>query len=363
MNFTNKKSLGNCNDTSCPKSGIKIHKTDNDYKYNPFAANTNTNTNTKISLTQRQSSLEKPVNYHNTHLNELDLDIDHYSLEDLFNLFNIPNYVLDETTLKHAKQIVLKMHPDKSRLDPKYFLFFSKAYKQIYGIYEFQNKSDKKTYKNEDFFDEDNKQLLDQMFATKKELKKADEFNSWFNKNFEKNHLQNDDERNGYGDWLKSNQGTYVFNGTVSKNNMNEIFEARKKEIQTITVYKGVRDIDANNLGASSLAGHTDNYTGGQGSLGFTDLRQAYVESVIPVTQEDYDKMPKFRNMSEYKNYRDNHSDVQPLSKEESEQILYRNQRQMDLESTALAYKHAQRAEKIKQNQSSFWGELRQITR
>jgi hypothetical protein len=36
--------------------------------------------------------------------------------------------------------------------------------------------------------------------------------------------------------------------------------------------------------------------------LGFTDLRQAYEESVIPVTEEDYNNMPKYKNMNEYKN-------------------------------------------------------------
>ena len=61
----------------------------------------------------------------------LDLDLDHYSLEDLYRLFNIYDCVINEPNLKTAKQIVLKMHPDKSRLDAKYFLFFSKAYKRI----------------------------------------------------------------------------------------------------------------------------------------------------------------------------------------------------------------------------------------
>ena len=42
--------------------------------------------------------------------------------------------------LKNAKQIVLKIHPDKSQLEPKYFIFFSGAYKRLYSIYEFQNK-------------------------------------------------------------------------------------------------------------------------------------------------------------------------------------------------------------------------------
>ena len=361
MNYTNKKSLGNCSSKSCPKAGIKIHNSDNDYTQNPFNSN---NSSSSTTIQNRKSHLEKPVNYHNTHLNELDLDIDHYSLEDLFNLFNIniTNSALDEKTLKQAKQIVLRMHPDKSHLDPKYFLFFSKAYQQIYGIYEFQNKSTQKTYKNEEFFDDGNRKVLDQVFATNQNLKKADNFNLWFNEKFEKNKLENDEDKNGYGDWLKSDEGTYVFNGTVSKNNMNEIFETRKKEVQSLTVYKGVRDITANTLGASSLNGYTENYTGGQGSLGFTDLRQAYVESVIPVTQEDYDRMPKFKNIGEYKTHRESNN-VTPLSKEESEQLLYQQERQMNLESTALAYKHAKQAEKIKQQQQSFWGELKQLTR
>jgi len=116
---------------NCPKSGIKIHKSDNDYNKDPFL---------------KDSKLTKPVSFQNTTLNSLDLDLDNYSLEDLYHLFNISNGHLSEESLKSAKQIVLKMHPDKSRLEPKYFLFFSRAYKRLYSIYDFQNKSDNKKY-------------------------------------------------------------------------------------------------------------------------------------------------------------------------------------------------------------------------
>ena len=92
--------------TSCPKSGIKIHNSNNDYNNN------------------NQSQLSKPVSFQNTTLNSLDLDLDHYSLDDIYHLFNISENKLTEDTLKGAKQIVLKMHPDKSQLDSKYFLFF-----------------------------------------------------------------------------------------------------------------------------------------------------------------------------------------------------------------------------------------------
>ena len=33
------------------------------------------------------------------------------------------------------------MHPDKSKLDKSYFIFFSKAYKLLYSIYEFKHKN------------------------------------------------------------------------------------------------------------------------------------------------------------------------------------------------------------------------------
>jgi hypothetical protein len=137
---------------------------------------------------------------------DLDLDIDNYSLEDLYHLFNIHDQHLTEEKLKNAKKMVLKTHPDKSQLDAKYFLFFSKAYKRIYGIYEFQNKSTNKKHNDEDFFDETNKNILNEMFKKNKKLKDPKNFNTWFNKKFETHRIE-DPNSQGYGDWLKSNEG------------------------------------------------------------------------------------------------------------------------------------------------------------
>ena len=63
----------------------------------------------------------------------LDLDINNYELEDILSLFKLPtNY--NEQHLKQAKQVVLKIHPDKSGLSADYFVFYSKAYKMLYSI-------------------------------------------------------------------------------------------------------------------------------------------------------------------------------------------------------------------------------------
>lgn len=340
----NRRGLGDCTPTICPKAGIKIHQSDNDYTQNPF-----------IKEQIKQSQLSKPVSFQNTTLNSLDLDLDHYSLEDLYHLFNINGGHLSEESLKSAKQIVLKMHPDKSHLDAKYFLFFSKAYKRLFSIYEFQNKSTKKQYKDEDFFDESNQNILNNMFEKNKEFKDPKNFNSWFNQAFEKYRVDNPIEQ-GYGDWLKSDEGFISINENVTKGNMNEVFEQKKKQIQAMTVYNGVTDTFASTFGGSLLDGGSDFSTDN-----YTDLRQAYTETLIPVTQDDYNKIQKFNNVSEYKRYRDQ-VDTTPLTKQEAERKLLRQQEQHDQHSAALAFKYAQEAEKAKQKQQSFWGDIKQIT-
>lgn len=50
----------------------------------------------------------------------VDLDINNYSLNDILNLFQVPEN-FNENHLKNAKKQVLRLHPDKSRLEPKFF--------------------------------------------------------------------------------------------------------------------------------------------------------------------------------------------------------------------------------------------------
>lgn len=356
MNYKNLKNQeANCfKGGGCPKAGIKIHET---------PSQNHNQTQNQNSYISRPSTVRTPVNFYQTSLNNLDLDLDHYSLEDLYNLFNIPGQ-LSENALKNAKQIVYKMHPDKSQLDPKYFRFFSAAYKRIFNIFEFQNKSQNKrpTTNDEDYYDESNKNVLNNMFETNKWLKDPKNFNSWFNEKFEKHSkdiLEDDVGKKGYGDWLKSDEGLYSVNDNITKANMNDAFERQKKQIQSLTVYQGIND-SFSSFSGSLLGDQSDNFTGSNGALGYTDLRQAHIESVIPVTQEDYDRMPKYKTLSEYKARRDN-VDTSPLSEQESQRILLQQGRELEQQSAALAYKYAQQSERARQNNQSFFTDIRQI--
>ncbi len=342
--------------TNCHKGGIKIRDTGNNNTINPFAnVNPFNNPNEVKNVT--------PI-YGKTDYEMIDLDIENYSRNELFNLFGVKNMNLSEDTMKECKKIVLKTHPDKSHLEPKYYQFFAKAYNKLKGIYEFQNKIQiKKTTDTNEYFDSDNGAVLDKVFDTNTKLKDPNNFNKWFNDQFDK-HKVEDDKETGYGGWLKSDEDI-VFTQNVTKSNMAAEMEKRKREVQTLTTYNGVNEQYASTFGGSALMAYDSNFTSnslfsGDG-MGYTDLRQAYVESVIPVTEDDYRRTQKFNSIDEYKRHRDSSNTV-PLSKEEAMKKLFNENKQKDEESAALAYYYAQQTEKAQKNQANFWSGLKQIS-
>jgi len=346
--------------TSCTKTGIKIKNSGNEYKADPFA-------NVNPFANQVREVERVDVNYDKNKYEALDLNIENYSREELYKLFGFrTTAILTEENMKEAKKVVLKTHPDKSRLDNKYFVFFNKAYKKLQDIYEFQNKTNsKKTVDTNEYYDSQNGQVLDKMFDMKKDLKDANNFNKWFNEQFEKHRLE-DPVEHGYGNWLKSDEDIIFTPQNINKDSMAREMEKRKKEIQAVTPYTGVgSSFGGSSAGGSSLMEYNSNFTSGSlfsgGGMGFTDLRQAYAESVIPVTEDDYNKTQKFKNLEEYKRHRDN-VDMTPLSKEEAMRKLLTQEKKDNEDSSALAFYYAQQAEKAKKNNDTFWSGLKQIT-
>jgi hypothetical protein len=346
--------------TTCGKTGIKIKNTGNDYKCDPFAG--------VDPFKNHIREVERvDVNYSKNQYELLDLNIENYSREELYKLFGFKTSAfLTEESMKEAKKIVLKTHPDKSRLDNKYFVFFGKAYNKLKEIYEFQNKTNKKTSDNNEYFDTQNSQVLDKMFEMKKDLKDPKNFNAWFNQQFEKHKLDEPLE-NGYGNWLKSDEDIIFTPQNINKDSMGREIEKRKKEIQALTPYKGVGDtFYSSTAGGSSLMEYNSNFSSSSlftsgGGMGYTDLRQAYAESVIPVTEDDFNKLQKFKSIDEYKRHRDT-VDTKPLSKEEGLRQLYKQDKEKNEESAALAFYYAQQSEKAKQNNDNFWSGLKQLT-
>ena len=240
---------------------------------------------------------------------DIDLNIDNYELDDILNLFKI-DYNFNYDDLKRVKKYVLKTHPDKSKLPKEYFLFFTKAYKIIFTIYNTREKREiSTTYKlNED---DENKELL-------KKLSKKGDFNKIFNDLFDKLNVKED---NGYGDWLKSDED--IDFSKTTKQDLHASIEKKKSQIRSLIVKEDVKDFgsDVNNCN-DLLEDEIECYqTGIFSNLQYEDLYKAHTETVIPVTKEDYNARKHFKNHNDLKMYREN-QDNKPISQQESNEIL-----------------------------------------
>jgi hypothetical protein len=371
--------------SQCRKSGIKIHETpssDQEAFYNKIK-NENRHTGVRV-VDNNNSYLKDPFENFNPFsdpdlksleqkpidaslLKNIDLNINNYSMEDIYALFGISKIsFLSDEIMKNAKKIVLKTHPDKSKLESKYFLFFTAAYKKLHSVYEFQNKSTNKKIEHDkdidNTFNKTHKTALDSLFTENKDLyKNKGEFNKWFNEQFDKYKVEDESAANGYGDWLKSNEGVQNLEN-ITQANMNAEMEKIKKNIQGMVKYEGVSTPTFNYGSGGVLLNNSNNFTflGDSNSLGYTDLKQAYEESVIPITQDDYNNVKKFKNVEDYLSYR-NQVDTTPLSQKDAMKELYNINKKTDTESVALAYHFAKQQEKVQQKNQEFWSNIKQI--
>jgi hypothetical protein len=294
---------------------------------------------------------------------KVDLNIENYELNDLLNLFKIDSN-FDEEDLKQAKKIVLKTHPDKSGLHPDYFRFYSAAYKSIYSIWQFKNKKEKDTKTNTEYtaeFDATEKNKIIDAYLSKEKINNSKQFNKWFNEQFEQNKMNREDETNGYGDWLKSDEGIDNFQN-ISHSQLGEEIEKKKQQMKTLIVHKGIQDLQFNSAGASDLIGDTPESYGSDlfSNLKYEDLRKAHTESVVPVTIEDYNNTKKFKNVNDYKDYRNSQS-ATPLSEIQAREYLNNKNKMEDKETTERAYKLAKQLEESNKKQEQFWSSIRHI--
>jgi len=292
-----------------------------------------------------------------------DLNIDNYDLQDLLNLFKLDKN-FNEEDLKQAKKIVLKTHPDKSGLNPDYFRFYSAAYKSIYNIWQFKNKEEKGNKTNTDYttdYDESEKNKMIDTYLSKEKINNSKKFNKWFNEQFEQNKMNREDESAGYGDWLKSNEGVDDFQN-ISQSQLGEEIERKKQQMRALTVHKGIQDLHFNSAGASDLIGDTPESYGSDlfSNLQYEDLRKAHTETVVPVTIEDYNNTKKFKNVNDYKDYRNSQSTT-PLSEIQAREYLNNKNKMEDKDTTERAYKLAKQLEESNKKQEQFWSSIRHI--
>mgnify|MGYP001259173710 FL=1 len=294
---------------------------------------------------------------------DIDFNINNYNLDDILNLFKLDkNFTIND--LKNAKKYVLMLHPDKSGLDKEYFLFYTKAFRVINNIFEFSKRKQEKLdntnsdikYSNDNILNENGNKVIIDNFVEHK----GKDFNRWFNKEFEKNNLQDDSVKNGYGDWLTSNDDLDELNQKMSINQLHDNINEKKKKLSALAKREEIREI-SHNSGNLLDTSAPDNYQSDIFSkLQYEDLKLAHTESVVPVTKDDFDNSLKFNNVESYRQYR-NSQDVNPINEKESMNYFSNKNSLEDRQALDLAYKLSLQTEESKRFNKNLLSKMKLI--
>jgi hypothetical protein len=253
------------------------------------------------------------------------LDIHMYGFEELLGLFDL-SYTISLDDLKRAKRKVLMTHPDKSKLEPKYFLFYKKAFDIVVKFYENQNKQNQELSNEKHVYNSDQQHHDKQTTrALNKNINSMDKekFNNTFNQLFDKNMVNKiDGEKNN---WFTNEDTLYKNDDNVNSQNMGTIFDKFKDTQQGLVQYKGVENLYMNsNSGNSIYDDDNDKYATCDpfSKLKYDDLRKVHKDqTVFNVSERDIDKVQQFSSVDHMMRERGKQP-LNPMEKQDSERIL-----------------------------------------
>ena len=290
-----------------------------------------------------------------TDLSHMNLNLSDYDVDDLLILFRLPRVdLITADEMKKARKIVMTIHPDKSGLDKSYFQFFAKAYERLSEIIDYYNRTSQcpSSYleKHRKFDVElDNKKdfaislqqagvITNDGNVGKNWNKWKREFDEWFEKNSE---LTTDNE--GYEEFLRSTKDLLPAGATKAE--AEAFMQKRKAGLRALVVKESVDGIDSWN-------GFGRKQTGGVGSTYGEDIRKAYTESVVPVTNEDFENRRKYSSIDEYKRVRQ--QDVNRLDYDESNRTYYKEKKQEEQQELAKYLQQLNLTEKRQNEMKKF---------
>jgi len=138
---------------------------------------------------------------------------------------------------------------------------------------------------------------------------------------------------------------------------MSEEFQKKKAQVSSLVVHKDFNDMYfSGSISSSEILGKGEEgfNSGLFSNLNYQDLRQAHVESVIPVSEKDFMRVPKFKNLEEYNTHR-NSQDVKPLSEIQAQEYLAHRKKIGDIEASSRAFHLAKQTEESEKKTGEFW--------
>ena len=289
------------------------------------------------------------------------LNIKMYSFKELLELFQLSSSNITQEEMKRAKMMVLKMHPDKSRLAPDYFLFYKKAYEIVFQFYQETAKTSAIVPTTEQIYsptnDPSNKTTAKTIQNTMNEMGK-DQFQQKFNELFvsiaEK-------PKENVNEWFQKNDPLFEYDEATTTAGLGQAIDTIKQKTSALAKYTGVQTMASGGPAYDHLYDNDeDSYVSCDpfGKLKYDDLRKVHKDqTVLAVSERDFDKSRQYSSMDHLQRERGS-LHIQHIDKSENERFLKEQQQAMKEQMMAKQYaavlKTNEYTEKNKQVMASF---------
>ena len=143
-----------------------------------------------------------------------------------------------------------------------------------------------------------------------------------------------------------------------TKQEKEKILQEAKKKNRELTIYNDIEETYANiSVNSSSLSNKMNDYGNNElfSKNSYQDLKNAYENTLIPVTDEDYTNRKSFKNTFELEQYRKNNEVVvdDNLKNQQNKYIL--NRRKMEeQEATHIGWELANEVERSQKKNQEF---------
>lgn len=303
-------------------------------------------------------------------LEKHNLNIHMYSFEELLGLFDL-SYEITQQDMKRAKNKVLMLHPDKSKLPADYFLFYKKALDIIFNYYQNNTKINQPVPKEKT--DYSPAEISDMNKSTTKKIKSTigemdpQEFQRKFNETFEKNMKK---EVTKVNEWFSTEEPVYDIKEKVLQNNMGTIMENIKKQNQGMVRYQGVQNMyssggtnlydedDADDESRNNQYVTSDPFS----KLKYDDLRKVHKDQTIfAVSESDFKNVEQYKNIEHLNQVRNNKDNLKPLDKPHAERILLEQDRILKEKMAHKQHKSFMKTEEYTEKNKSILSSFLQL--
>ena len=246
---------------------------------------------------------------------KFDFDIQHYSLEELLQLFSLPihgQYTPED--MARCKKQVLFMHPDKSKLPPEYFLFYKKSFSIIVDFYNNQIKIDQPVPTFPSNYTVKETENIDHIVQDKVKNMDSNVFQKKFNQLYH-DYVGDQIKNKQRNSWFQDESNPY--STSKQANNVKEINDQieqikENKQQQQMVLHKEFHEIHQSGGGANFYEEQDEDentYIASDmfGKLKYDDIKRVHKdETILSIGEVDFKNKQTFQSVDDLHQFRTN---------------------------------------------------------